>query len=95
MDKKMTEQCVTEEAQRMARQDRGRARLDQLCLPYPGGDDCPARVVRGLQKLRRQIEQWVQRWDPEYPWDDDERAALDWIDMWLDAGAVMLPGEDS
>lgn len=91
MNKDRTKECVTEEARRLARVDRGTARLQQLSLPFPGGDDCPARVIRGLAKLRRSIE---REWGPKDDftlWDDEERAAMDWIDMWLEAGADMLP----
>ena len=75
-----------------SRVETGRAALHQMSLAFPGGDDCPAMVIRGLHSLRALLEHDGERlgigWSPE------QQAALNWIDHWLDAGAAMIPRGD-
>ena len=63
--------------------DRGRAGLRRLGLPYPGGDVCPRDVVRGIDSL-------LSRFDELDGYTDEERAALQWLGLWRDAGRAML-----
>jgi hypothetical protein len=74
-------------AARCAREDRGRGRLRQLGHPYPGGDLCPRDVVCGLASLLR----WLERHSSvDNEWSPDERAAIEWLRAWVDAGAMMI-----
>lgn len=91
MAKKDTKKAVTEEAQRMLRIESGRANLLQRDLPFPGGDECPSAVVRGLGEivlLLRELHD-MHAWNRS----DDEQMAMQWLELWVDAGAAMLPRE--
>jgi len=67
----------------LARVDRGRAALRARGLSYPGGDSCSSAEVRGLASL-------LTRVDDLDDYTDDERAALRWLRMWVDAGAATV-----
>ena len=85
-----TKAAVAEEAKLMlARVDKGQASLQQLSLSYPGGDVCPAMVVRGLSGLLAALTTFEATTDGE--WSPDEQAALTWLRLWVDAGASFLP----
>ena len=85
----MSKSAVKDELRAMqAAIGRGRFALRQMGLSYPGGDACPAMVLRGLAKVRRRLA-YDRATDVAY--DTEETAALQWLDHWLDAGADMLP----
>jgi len=88
----MTAAAVRDEMRAMkATIGRGRRALTQMGLGYPGGDSCPAMVIRGLAKLRCELGMG----DPEGEYrDPEETAALQWIDHWLDPGKDMLPRDE-
>lgn len=66
--------------QLLDRIDSGRALLRQLGLSYPGGDACPRDVVLGLATI-------LDRTDAKSTHESD---AIDWLEMWTNAGADMV-----
>lgn len=72
---------------RVTRCDCGRAALRARGLPYPGGDACTAVEARGLASLVRWLECHPSVHDE---WAPDERAALEWLRAWIDAGSEMI-----
>lgn len=65
----------------MKRENLARLKLRQLSLPYPGGDALPIRTHNGLRSLFEKLNA------PESlaAMTDEEGAAMDWLQMWVDA----------